>query len=69
MLVKCTVCKIEKEETEFPWEYKNKNVRKSRCSLCQKEYTKTYYKNNKKYYDDNTKKEDNNFHNIFMITY
>lgn len=50
----CGKCKQHKDETEFPFKNKLKNIKNSVCSECQKEYKlKHYYSNKKQYYDRN----------------
>lgn len=43
----CNKCKIEKEESCFPFKDKKKGKRSTICSECQKEYKKAYYYRNK----------------------
>lgn len=42
----CSKCKIEKDECEFFFKNKNKNILHSYCKKCKREIDKNTYKNN-----------------------
>lgn len=44
----CKKCKIEKQETDFPFKNKTLNKRNVVCKICQREYKNKHYHNNKK---------------------
>lgn len=58
----CTVCKVEKNESEYP---KSRGYHHSRCKECARKYAKEWYTNNrlksnlkrKEYYENNKEKE------------
>jgi hypothetical protein len=39
----CDVCRIEKDDEEFNWRWKNLGVRAGTCRSCRKEYNKEYF--------------------------
>lgn len=51
----CSKCKIEKEDTDFNWRFKHKNIRQSACKICQSEATKKHYQNNSAIYKKRAK--------------
>lgn len=54
----CNKCKIAKEELEFVFKCKEKNIRQSICKECQKTYKlKHYYQNKEAHYKRNKKTE------------
>jgi len=55
MIKKCTVCKISKEESDFPFRNKEKNIRNTRCKECQKKMSKAHYSATKEEYLSRTK--------------
>lgn len=46
----CPRCELEKEESEFYFKNKKKDILSSYCKICQKEFNKTHYRNNKDSY-------------------
>lgn len=46
----CYSCKQEKEETEYYFKNKVKNIRHAYCKDCKKKYHKKHYENNVQYY-------------------
>ena len=62
----CNKCRIEKEETEFYSDIRNKDGKRYDCKLCIKKYSRKYINDNKenikerdkKYYSTNKKKCD-----------
>lgn len=46
----CIKCGLEKEETEFFFKNKKKQVRSSTCNVCSAKYAKQHYKKNKSKY-------------------
>lgn len=52
----CANCKIEKQESEFSWKVKSKNIRHKRCKSCVSELVKKHYINNKDKYKEKATK-------------
>lgn len=54
----CSKCKIDKDESEFPYKNKERGIRSTVCKECQKEYRLKYYYNNKQsHYERNKRTE------------
>lgn len=59
---KCSICQIDKEESEFPFHNKTKGTLKSWCTLCNRERNKKYAATEKRkekqreYYQKNKEK-------------
>lgn len=47
--MKCSGCIIDKSSEEFPWKNKTKGIKSTKCKLCSRQYSKTYYGKNKQY--------------------
>ena len=58
----CSICKIEKEITEFDKKLKGYS---SYCKNCRKEYMNNHYKNNKDYYIKKAKKNNKIYVKIY----
>lgn len=43
----CSKCGLEKDENEFSWKIKSKNLLQSKCKNCHADYAKDYHDNNK----------------------
>lgn len=43
----CCRCKLDKDESEFPFRNKAQGIRQGYCKECKKEYNKTWYSNEK----------------------
>ena len=41
---KCDVCRLEKDDEEFAWRWKQLGIRGDTCRECKKEYNKEYFK-------------------------
>lgn len=52
----CIKCKTDKHETEFDFQFKKLNKRRTTCKTCRSEYSKIHYKNNTQSYKDRAKK-------------
>ena len=52
----CIKCGIEKEDTEFSFKNKKKQIRSTTCALCSKEYGKLHYQENKSRYIERARK-------------
>lgn len=48
----CSKCSLEKDESEFVFKKKSKNLRHVWCRACHKEYKDQHYKDNKQKYVD-----------------
>lgn len=46
----CTHCKQSKENSEFGFKYKSRNILKSHCKTCSRAYIQNHYYNNREYY-------------------
>lgn len=46
----CIECNFEKEDDEFSFRNKSRNLRNSKCKSCHKEYAKNHYQKNKSLY-------------------
>ena len=53
----CSVCKLEKSETEFYWKNKKKGIKQYACNKCYRKKHKQYYLNNKDYYKEKAKRQ------------
>lgn len=51
----CIKCKIDKDETEFDFQFKKLNKRRTTCKACRSNYSKIHYKNNTQSYKDRAK--------------
>ena len=47
-MIKCCSCGVEKNDDDFPWKNKSKNLKQRRCRSCYSEYNRLYYKNGEK---------------------
>lgn len=61
----CTICKIEKEDTEFNWKNKEKGKLQSNCRACQKIMKDRHYQNNKDFYYERNKKRKQDYRDWF----
>lgn len=50
MNIKCSKCNLDKDESEFAFRNKVKQIRTSKCRLCHAEYVKNHYQSNKSTY-------------------
>lgn len=46
----CSNCRQEKDDTEFNWKNKTKEIRSHQCKICQTSYSKQHYLDNKQDY-------------------
>jgi hypothetical protein len=51
----CRICKDDKNEDEFYWKNKIKEIKQLECKDCTKQMTSNHYQNNKQYYKNRTK--------------
>lgn len=51
----CNKCKCEKEESDFSFKNKKKQIRSTTCSTCSKKYGKQHYLENKSKYVERAK--------------
>jgi len=52
----CSHCHLEKDEQEFSFKKKERNLRHSVCRVCMKHYNRQHYLNNKDVYKRRAKK-------------
>lgn len=62
----CSVCKVEKDESEFLFRNKSKGSRHSACKYCYKTIRKKSYESNKSYYIEKSKKRSNDISDWFL---
>jgi len=52
----CIKCKKDKDENDFSWRNKQREIKNSYCKKCKREYNKIHYENNfEKYREKSTK--------------
>ncbi len=71
----CSLCKVEKEKTEFSFRIKDKNILQPHCKQCRKIIDFEFYKNNpqikreKKERSKITKERNNNYLYQFLLNH
>lgn len=53
---KCSGCSEERDLVDFPFKNKAKGIRRARCKFCQREYSRSHYRDNKAMYLEKNKR-------------